>query len=508
MEPSAGEMLALEVTDARRCVAYLLVGESDQYIAVMQVLESSVTDLTPAEVSRALKTQGVDLSVDIVERRLDRLRAWSAVSARTDAKLIKTRAELLARNWRYTATPAGRQVQRFYRTVLAGAPAMREIPLASLARVVSSLEALCRNPTLPSDQVAEHIGRVFTSHDDLDSALVGAEDALAALADRFDLDDEHTADLKGLLVDYATYVAAELERGAARAHESLTVLRPRYAELAETAVLRSEARSLIERGALTASRGGRQEDWCGLAAWFDPRSGRASRFALRLVRALPGMHANLRRLHSSAGMATGRARALAFARACADPVHGTAVFNAAVGDHAWRKLHGVSDDSDLGRVPTWRTGPLVPLPELLLKTGSSAARGRASAGRDDSAARRRLHARREERRRQHIMAILEVLATAPGARLSEPAARVALNALMAAVRARSRGGRRTQAADGLACTLVHTGRDTGVLAAPTWTVLVPGRLVRFHRPGRAPQLPMVEAAEQPGEVRLHIEGVA
>ncbi len=508
MAPHDGETLALEVTDSRRCVAYLLVGEADQYIAVMDVLESSVTDLTPAEVSRALHAEGVELSVDIVERRLDRLRAWDAVSARTDAKLIKTREQLLARNWRYTATPAGRQVQRFYRTVLAGTPTMREIPLASLARVVDGLTALRRNPDLPAGRVAEHIGRVFTSHDDLDSALVGAEDALASLADRFDLDDATTSDLKGLLVDYATHVAAELEGGAARAHDALLALRVRYDDLAETAVAESDARSLIERGALTASRGGRPQDWHGLAAWFDPRQGRASRFALRLVRALPGMHANLRRLHSSTGTATGRARALAFARACADPNLGTAVFNAALGDHAWRKLHGTADDTELTRIPTWRTGPLVAVPELLLKTGSSAARGRASAGRDDTAAKERLLAQRARRQREHDKALREVLAAAPGARLGEDAARVALSALMAAVRGESRNGRRVHTVDGLACTLLHTGRDTGLLVAPTWTVLLPGRLVRFHLPGRAPELADAVAPEPPGAVRLRMVGVA
>ena len=90
-------------------------------------------------------------------------------------------------------------------------------------------------------------------------------------------------------------------------------LRPHFATLAEIAVGESQARALIERGALTASKGGRVADWEGLTAWCDPHSGRSSRFALRLVRALPGMHANLRRLHSSASYATGRVRAVSAA---------------------------------------------------------------------------------------------------------------------------------------------------------------------------------------------------
>lgn len=378
------DSLSLQVTDARRCVAYLLVAESDQYVAVMDVLEASVTDLTPAEVSRALRLSGLELSSTLVERRLDKLRAWDAVSARTDARLARTRAELLARNWRYTATPAGRQVQRFYRTVLAGAPTMREIPLPSLARVVEGLETFRSATNLPVEEVAEQVGKVF---------------------------------------------------------------------------------------------------------------------------ALPGMHANLRRLHSTTGTATGRVRALAFARACADPVHGTAVFNAAVGDHPWRKLHDTADDADLTRVPPWREGPLVAVPEQLARTGRTGARGRASAGRDDAAARERLRAGREERLRDHDAALREVLAADPGARLSERAARVALAALMAAVRGRSRNGRRRATTDGLACTIVHTGRHTGVVAGPTWTVLLPGRVVRFHLPGCAPGL-SANAVPEVGRVVLQVEGVA
>lgn len=282
------DVVRLGVEDARRSVAYLLAPASDDYIAVMEALESSVTDLTPAEVTRALTRSGLDLDARTVEARLDKLVAWHAVSPRTDATLIRTRAELLAKNWRYTATPAGRQVQRFYRTVLAGAATMREIPLSSLARLVACLERLRDEPELDDAEAAELIGRLFTSHDDLDSALVGAEDALGGLADRFDLDEEHTTELKSLLVDYATRVAAELERGALRADAALSALRNRYPALAAVAVSTSDARSLIEAGALTASRGGRPEDWEGLRSWFDPSTGRAARFAMRLVRPCPG----------------------------------------------------------------------------------------------------------------------------------------------------------------------------------------------------------------------------
>ena len=195
---------------------------------------------------------------------------------------------------------------------------MREIPLAAwLNRGRTPREArrpgpdAAPEPRAADASRADSVGMVFTSHDDLDAALVGAEDELAGLADRFDLDDARTAELKALLVEYATHVAAELELGVGpRRRRAAAASRPHVDTLVAAAVATSDARELIAVGALTASRGGRAEDWAGLPRWFDPQTGRAARFSLRLIRALPGMHANLRRLHTSAGTATTRARAL------------------------------------------------------------------------------------------------------------------------------------------------------------------------------------------------------
>jgi Protein of unknown function (DUF2397) len=481
----------VEVTDSRRAVAYLVAPGSDDYIRIMAVLESSVTDLTPAEIAALVSASGPPMSDGVVQARLDKLKDWTAATGRSDPSRIRRHADILARNWRWTATPAGRQVHRFYTTVLAGTPTMREIPLPSLARIVESVEELATAVNLPRRDdklVAELISRLFTSHDDLDAALVGAEDSLAGLADRFDLDRESTAELKGLLVDYATHVAGELERGTQCAFDLLNrLLQPHFETLAQVAVGQSQAQALIERGALTASKGGRVADWDGLVSWCDPHSGRSSRFALRLVRALPGMHANLRRLHSSAGYATGRVRALLLARACLDPRYGTAVLLAATGDHKWRKLYGEADDTDLASNPTWRGGPLVELPELLRSTGRTGARGRAPAARDDTAARAAVQAARAKRMAEHAAAVEEILAAHPGQVLSQQAARVALASLMAAVRTGLTPGttdRRTGTRDGLACTLFHLGEGAGLVQSSTWRVLLPGRTPVFHTPGR------------------------
>ncbi|MCP2328433.1 hypothetical protein HDA40_006940 [Hamadaea flava] len=481
----------VDVTDSRRAMAYLVAPGSADYIRIMTVLESSLTDLTPAEIAALVSASGPAMADDLVQKRLDKLKDWTAATGRSDPARIRRHADILARNWRWSATPAGRQVHRFYTTVLAATPTMREIPLPSLARIVESVEKLAAavHSTRRDDAaVAELIGRLFTGHDDLDAALVGAEDSLAGLADRFDLDHDATSELKGLLVDYATHVAGELDRGTQRAHDLLhRLLQPHFATLAAVAVAGSQARALIERGALTASKGGRVSDWEGLMAWCDPHTGRSSRFALRLVRALPGMHANLRRLHSSASYGTGRARSLLLAKACLDERYGTAILLAATGDHKWRKLYGEAEDTDLASNPMWRGGPSVELPELLRTTGRTGARGRAPAARDDAAARAAVQAARERRVAEHAAALTEILAAEPGQKLSARAATVALAALMTAVRAGlSRGttDRRVGTRDGLSCTLFHTGEGIGALIAPTWRVLLPGRRPVFHLPGQ------------------------
>ena len=498
-DASAEDRIVARAEDARSAVIYLVVPESAQYIAIMDVLESSITDMTPGEIGARLQADGMPIDQGVLEARLDKLRDWNAASARTDSSRILRYADLLARNWRYTATPAGRQVQRFYRQILAGAPTVREIPLLSLARVVEAAEGLAsprfERPT------AELIGQLFVNQDHLDGALVGAEDGLTGLVDRFDLNDQSTAELKNLLVGYATHVASELDRGSARVYRGLCALQDRFSELSADAVRASDAQVLIERGAITASRGGRAEDWEALLGWFDPFSGRSARFALRLVRALPGMHVNLRRLHSSSGTATSRGRALALARACLNPTHGTAIFMAVLGDHSWRKLYGESDDFDAVRPRSWREGPFVQVPELLRATGRSGARGYVPPARDDAQARELVKARRKQREAEHAEAIREVLATPAGTPLSDRAARVALVALLEAVRAASSDGRRTAVRDGLGCTLFHTGAGIGTLVAPTWRVLTPGRIAVFHAPDAVPAalpgLSVAESTERP-----------
>lgn len=496
------------VSDSRVGLAYLLAPASDDYIAVMSVLEASVTDMSPAEVVAALAAADHPMTEETVIGRLDKLYRWAAVSPRTDHDRILRYSDIAPRNWRYTPTPLGRQIQRFYTTYLARQPAVREIPLTTLAQLVDALEQLAAAPVHDAAAVAALITQAFTAHDALDGALVGAEDILAGLADRFDLDSGHTAELKGLLVDYATHVALELRRGSARAARALDALSSRYGDLAAAAVAGSSARDLIARGALAASKGGRPGDWEGLAEWCHPGRGRAQRFALRLVRALPGMHANLRRLHTSSGTATSRARAIALARACAASDLAPALFLAAVGDHPWRKLHGEADDDDLPRLPSWAAGPAVPVPDLLRAAGKTGAGGRAAAPRDDTAARAEVAERRRRRQEQHDAALREVLAAAPGAELSEPAARLALTALMAAARSGPAGVSRTATRDGLACTIFRVPEATGALRAPVWRVWLPGRVPVFHKAGTSAVPPAGTAADRNHQALALVEGAA
>ena len=494
--------------DARRALTYLVVPESDEYIAIMAVLESSPSDLTPAEVATALRDHGTDLDSRLVEIRLEKLREWAVVSARSDQTHVRRVQDLLRRNYRYTATRHGRQVQRFYETVLADTTVMREIPLQSLNAVVAALELLASSDeTADREWIRARVNEVFIAHDNLDASLVGAEDTLMGLADRFDLDDAHTAELKSLLVNYARRVAIELDRGADRAAIALRGLAGRFIELARITVDGSAASDLIGRDLLAASKGGDERDWHGLVAWFDPMMGRSARFQSRMVMAIPTFHANLRRLHTAGESGTSRARALLLARACLDQQYGPQLFLAALGDHSWRKLHGEADDPGAGRTPPWRDGPKVVVPDGLRTHGRAGVRGRAPAPIDDGPARAAVARQRELRLAQHQQHLREILRAAPGSLLSDGAARVAFAVLRAALRQTPTEGRRRGTKDGLACSVFWTQTTTGVLRAPAWRVWLPGREFVFHAPAEQPSHPGVLTTDPGGRAELRIEGV-
>lgn len=90
--------------EARIVLSYLLARESDDYIAVMDVLEASVTELAPIDVARAIADNAHPLTIEVVGDRLEQLRQWGATQATTDASRILRHSDLLARNWKYTAT--------------------------------------------------------------------------------------------------------------------------------------------------------------------------------------------------------------------------------------------------------------------------------------------------------------------------------------------------------------------------------------------------------------------
>jgi len=100
--------------DARITLCYLNATESADYIAVMDVLEASINDLSPAQVASALAAAGRYLPADVVENRLESLRDWRAITGTQDTSRILRHSDLLLRNRRYARTQAGRQIHRFY----------------------------------------------------------------------------------------------------------------------------------------------------------------------------------------------------------------------------------------------------------------------------------------------------------------------------------------------------------------------------------------------------------
>ncbi|GHE11922.1 hypothetical protein GCM10010339_73360 [Streptomyces alanosinicus] len=467
----------LKAQDPTRAFGYVMSTVREEYAAIMDVLDQAVDHLTPAQISVQLAAGGVDLHPVVVAQRLRALRdTFLAVSGQPDNDIERWQ-ELNGARWRYTATAQGRQVQRLWTLLAAEGLVQREIPLDGLARMREALAALQEEDVTPEDLV-KLAGQAFVEHDQLDASLVGQADMLAQLADRFDLDADGTAELKQLIVEYATHVVVHLDQGVVAVHTQLVRLRPRFTELAAACRAQSRAGALVARGVLAPSRGAQEGDWEQLLSWFAPSSGRCARFGLQLVRAIPMMHANLRRQQSVAGPGTLRAKALSLAAACRDARRGEAVFRASLADRPWVKLHTCAEGEGGGEVVSWHAGPRVSALAMLRASGQSGPRGTVTPRRDRAEAAREVARERERVEAEQREAVAEALAGVFP--LSDRACRVALRAVMAAARGVEVGGVRAGQVGGVGCVLTAVEGALGRVDGVGWSVLVPGRQVAFH----------------------------
>ncbi|MFE0457796.1 DUF2397 family protein [Kitasatospora sp. NPDC058965] len=474
--------------DQRRALGYLFSPSHHHYAAIMDVLDDAAGDLTLAQVTAGLRSQGLEVTEAVVARRLDRLhRSFEAV--RPDPANDFARIEdLSSTRWRYNTTPTGRLVHRFWRSLREASSGAQEIPLTSLQSMVSALGRLA-GEELTAEQAAQEVGVLFLSQEALDRSMEGTAESLSVLAMRFDLDREEAINLKRMLMAYASHVAAQVQEAVARAYVLLTDLRPRFSRLAAAAASQSKAGELVSRGYLEATRGSREEHWLQLLEWCRPVEGRAARFTRSLVLAIPPLHLNLRRLQGG-GASSFRARALALARACEDREWGPRVTAGALGDQSWLKLSGWSDDGD---GESWHDGPVVemaPLERVTARSGGAAVVARAG---DRAQAQALLEELQREQARARAVAIAEVLtATGP---LSAAAGRVALEAVAAALV----GGGSQEVKQGrdrsrrLVCTVSAEPGAVGRVTSSTWSALLPGWNVVFrHDP--APERPIRGAA--------------
>ncbi|MEE1806770.1 hypothetical protein [Streptomyces sp. BE133] len=88
---------------------------------------------------------------------------------------------------------------------------------------------------------------------------------------------------------------------------------------------------------------------------------------------------------------------------------------------------------------------------------------------------------KQQREAERRAAVVEILAGVFP--LSDRACRVALRAVTAAARGVERDGGRTGRAEGVGCTLTAAPGVVGRVDGVTWSVLVPGRQIVFHREG-------------------------
>ena len=452
-------------------VRYLTAESNRDYVAIMDVLVDASFDLTPSKVSDHLAVVGIDLPVDITRQRLIKLHQWQVVSETTALDSFSSFKDFQASRQEYAVNALGRAVHHFFRTTLAGDQRPRAVDLNHLQTVVRALETLADDIYMSDTAFAENISTLFTSHEQLDAALIGAADTLSALMIRFDLDDDGAAELRGMLNAYSTSLQYELDMATDRGHKALTKIRPNFPLLADRYASVSVGADLVASGTLIGQRGTVVDHWRTLDHWMDPRDGRAERFNRDMRRAVPTFVTNVRRLLETNRGST-RDRAIALAKAAGDATHAAALFATATGDHSWTKFAHISiDEPQSAPYPSWEHGALVPLPRFTKHGAATGGRGRTAGPRDDSAARAQARAEREAELAASSDAAVAAIEIGMGSQLPDAAARLVLAAINAGV-----GSDETLSGmdeDSLVLVVQQAAPGArSLLIAPTWKYLV------------------------------------
>ncbi len=488
-------MTAREET-ARRLFFYLHGEEWEQYRAILAVFSGTFfAEFSPEDVTSRLAHDGVELPVDIVGARLERLVEWGNLGVSSSVGNPTSLDDYYKRRNRYLITRAGQEVHALVEGTLRRVDEVRDVSTGRLGAVRSALEALAALDLerVDSERLAESVRQVFDPHIAFTDEITQFFAAINQWQSRYDLESDELKFFAEVLVGYVSDRINEIERTARPIGRTLEKLAPRSATIAARVrgqlAERVEEAGLTETVAVTQAAGSRPEDWDHLAGWFVSQSGnpsRIERLTRQAVAAVRTLTTNLSRL-SRVGLGASSRRSdflrLASFFATVDSGDLDRLAAAAFGLHGPIHFGVPAEDHDDPVTPTttWWKAPRALVPISIRTRGDTTNRGQASPLRDRSAEKRLMLERRQRllEARQRVDRELLALGTIDGSHLSMPALARLQGLIDRASAQNTHAQVQTVEDGGLACQVTKTpGRSTQVWT-PEGTLVVIDRSVQI-----------------------------
>lgn len=481
---------------ARRLFSYLHGEEWKQYRAILAVFSGTFfAEFTPEDVTSRLAQVGVELPVEVVGSRLERLVEWGNLGVSSSVGNPTSLDDYYRRRNRYLITRAGQEVHGLVEGTLRRVDEVRDVSTGRLGAVRSALEALAALDLERVDSVrlAEAVRQVFDPHIAFTDEITQFFTAINQWQSRYDLEPDELKFFAEVLVGYVSDRINEIERTARPIGRTLEKLAARSEAIATRVggqlAERVEEAGLSETVAVTQAAGSRPEDWDHLAGWFVSKPGnpsRIERLTRQAVAAVRTLTTNLSRL-SRVGLGASSRRSdflrLAGFFAAIEPGNLDRLAAAAFGLHGPIHFGVPAEDHDdpVSPTTTWWEAPRALVPISIRTRGDTTNRGQASPLRDRSAEKRLMLERRSRllEARQRVDRELLALDSIDGSHLSM-AALSRLQGLIDRASARNIRTRAQTVEDGgLACRVTRTpGRSTQVWT-PEGTLVVIDRRVEI-----------------------------
>jgi uncharacterized protein (TIGR02677 family) len=398
--------------------AYLVAPERAAYLAIMRVFTGTLlTDLSATEVTERLDQTGLDLPLETVADRLDKLSKWgNLLPSPRVVRAASIRDYHRARS-RYQLSQRGERVQRQADDLLAGADGAREVSrelLDLVCRGLSELAELSRSPGGVDPQEAlERISTLFAQFVEFSHSVRDFYAYLGQVLFRYDLDSNEFSGFKELLLDYVESITEDVTHFAPQIETSLARLWPRIPGVLAAIDSTYEGLGGLAKGKpgvhVTRSRGRDMADWEALRSWFLDEGSDSEVAQLRdaTLRALQALLANAKRMIRSSGGELSRRKDLLRLATWfdhSDERRAHDLFVAAFGLYGCRHL-GVAGDTEQGSATSWWHSPPVEVPVSLRDRGTRGARGRTATAEDHSAQKEHLRRQAEQEvQRRHAAA--------------------------------------------------------------------------------------------------------